>query len=944
MSGPDTDQNGPFFLHYVTDSTVAFSPACLTMDETLFSFELKHEEGQMPILEAEILNPGVGLLSAGRMQWVWHSWACAPVATSVAASSGNVLTFTSTPDGLKAGALVSDLTASGAIPSGTTVVSFTSTTVTLSAAVTGVGAGDVIRFVVPLFLGRMIGVPSGLRKQVIKIQFIARSPTYVRDRQAVGESLKIAPYYDPVFLDDAHRADVDAILEAWSSVLHIDRTTLAWSASDILIGEDGTATFSDSQILYDSVDPRIGEPPFTAVHVDMTLKWSQTQTGGCVNLGKWTFKSYSGSGFIADWPKAGSSIGGGWFVQLSDAIDTGGADNAPTATYSYHWQNQETKHLEGDTMSVSVNYTYPVFSGQYLSILVSEKLTSGAAGLVDASVDQQFIWVPEYSIIAYLYLQYKADRKRTEQITFTLQSDVQAALTDPTVPQDSEVLKLDSVSLSDPLLVPTAWTTLAGHAIALGQICLPNNPTTPGGTSFQICVVAGTAGSTEPTFSDTIGATTTDGTVTWASLGGSLPAATNDWQPSTAAVLGTLIAPQTPIWIYYSALLPPIVPFRSAGASVSEGTVIRTDNNLSYQVCTIGGTTGYQTVPAFSPVYGVTTNDGSVQWTSLGPTLPSGAIQMCVQAGVSALQLPPVFSNIAGTVVSDNTIRWVSLGAGGPSISIPAGGQVGNVPTRSYITSDRGAQSLQYAIMKARAHLRKKARCVEIDFEVPFALGAPLSCRMNAVIEDTEQLALFGGSASGKIISYAMSCNGDNGEAICKIRIGCAVGNGGTAYAVAPTDWYSVEGYVADGYWEAVGSTVLTAPSDVGYGPPLDSPNDDGLTFPLTADQVVLVNQLYGDPATQLAALQAAIPIIQRESILQQQGVPGLNEADSAMATQRAIAALGNVSVESVLAEAGNSVYLDLQLKPVTGSSFITSYTINTTLLQIPKQVDLAAA
>ena len=124
------------------------------------------------------------------------------------------------------------------------------------------------------------------------------------------EELKIAPYYDPVFLDESHRDDPDAILEAWSAAYHVDRTSLAWSASDILIGEDGTTTFDAATAFYDGVALQIGEPPFTAVRVDITAKWSQTQTGGSIALGPWSIETYSGASFLADWPKAGASIGG----------------------------------------------------------------------------------------------------------------------------------------------------------------------------------------------------------------------------------------------------------------------------------------------------------------------------------------------------------------------------------------------------------------------------------------------------------------------------------------------------------------------------------------------------------------------------------------------------------------------------------------------------------
>lgn len=67
-----------------------------------------------------------------------------------------------------------------------------------------------------------------------------------------------------------------------------------------------------------------------------------------------------------------------------------------------------------------------------------------------------------------------------------------------------------------------SWTITAtppggvkGTAVTLGQVIKRDS-----GTSYQICTIAGTAGSgAEPAFSDTAGTTTADNTVTWTSLG-----------------------------------------------------------------------------------------------------------------------------------------------------------------------------------------------------------------------------------------------------------------------------------------------------------------------------------------------------------------------------------------------------------------------------------------
>jgi hypothetical protein len=244
--------------------------------------------------------------------------------------------------------------------------------------------------------------------------------------------------------------------------------------------------------------------------------------------------------------------------------------------------------------------------------------------------------------------------------------------------------------------------------------------------------------------------------------------------------------------------------------------------------------------------------------------------------------------------------------------------------------------------MKTRAHLRKRSRCVEIGWEAPFSMGVGLSCRMNAtIVDETENPRIPGGSATGKITSYSLTGSGDTGTFLTKVKIGCAVGKGGTVSAVAGTGVYADPGVFAPGVQQMTGATVVISSSDVGYGPPLDNPNDDGLVFPLTAEQVISSQAVIGSIAAQEAAINAALPTIKAEAALQQRTAP--SDANAQVRLQQQMAAFGNVTVDSVLAQAGNSIYPDLQLNSLTGANFTTVYNVSTTKLQIPKQIDLGA-
>jgi hypothetical protein len=105
-----------------------------------------------------------------------------------------------------------------------------------------------------IYFGNLQGIPTDLFQEKVTLKFHSRAINFVALKQDAAEALKVAPYYDGIWLDDQHRDDPDSILEGWSALWHIDRKTLAITASDVLEGEDGTVTFTEDDAIYSSVE------------------------------------------------------------------------------------------------------------------------------------------------------------------------------------------------------------------------------------------------------------------------------------------------------------------------------------------------------------------------------------------------------------------------------------------------------------------------------------------------------------------------------------------------------------------------------------------------------------------------------------------------------------------------------------------------------------------
>jgi hypothetical protein len=856
----------------VDETETTFGPEHHRMDEYVFSARRILSEGEKPKLELVIENPRVGLLSSLRKQWCWFAW-----------------------------------------DNGTEIV--------------------------PLFFGRVVGMPNDVQADTISVTFISWSSDYVKQLQKVAEAMKIPPHYDPVFTDVSKRDDPMAIFESHSKLVCVDPVTLVVTASDILDAEDGNVDFTEDDHFYDSVHVSPGAVPKTSVYVDASVSWTQTARG-YVDMGNRVFNSYTGDGIISEWPRPMSQIAEGLSVFTSSAYDVLNTANIITSTISGSFQNKEKHHNDGDTLSFTWSYTVPQIHGSFISGVLTENNQTGfldpfavdgdgdpSPTNIPASNSSTTAYVPKWSVSTSLVLEYRAARQHTERLVFRLFADVQPTTLDPQVSDDSESLTISGADVGIPIIDLLNWTTVSETHVDVGTVIFPNDPQLPGGRTAQVCVVAGTTGAVEPDFSDVIGETTVDGTATWSSLGTATPTeSAADWSGVSNTPTGTMILPRRPLfttWYYFTAASR--AQFPPAGTSVSEGTIIQASNG-SFQVCTVAGTTG-KVEPAFSTTWNDTTTDETVTWKSLGMTLPSGnAFFIATTGGTTgpAHVIPP----FGTTVVNDGTVVWTPFGVG----EIPVGGTPGNVTASTFFCQDRGRISIEYLICRARVLLRYASRCVTTQFQCTYARGIELTLRKSATLHDYR---LPGGLVLGKITGTELIASG--GEFTCNVTIQSSVGYGAAVEEVEGDPLYVADGYVNVNYQLHDGVVIiLQTVSDVGYTPLLPVPDEDGIRFPLEKSMFVVSEEFMDNDQT--SAIYSGLSSMRSAANPNSLGFGGSLEEDAAK--QMALAVLQSNSVSEQLKRTPN--WYDLVLKPLNGNgSFNHVYHLKCTTLSIPAMIDL---
>ena len=317
---------------------------------------------------------------------------------------------------------------------------------------------------VPLFFGRLVAVPADLDEEAVKLEFIARPIDFEEQKEALAETLRVHPWWDPIWITEPERDNPDSILESRSEAWHIDRVTHLVTLSDMIEGEDGTIEIGEADIVAESLSMSYGQPPLRSVRIKAEVHWTQVGEGevDCTiplaeafdaagTDGEGRISSLTGDGLINDWPDENAEIGGGWTFGPFDITRLSGGSKTVECQYF---------DAPDDPDPIDAFFAQPII-----------------------------IKFPIWNFHSNFVLRYKAERSRSETLTFTLSADCQR-ITFESGDLTRETIALSSSSLMEEI-DPTGST--GTYLKPIRDLRRPNYfPTDRGRESLEylICLAA----------------------------------------------------------------------------------------------------------------------------------------------------------------------------------------------------------------------------------------------------------------------------------------------------------------------------------------------------------------------------------------------------------------------------------------------------------------------
>jgi hypothetical protein len=301
------------------------------------------------------------------------------------------------------------------------------------------GAGQSVP--VLMFVGRVIAVAQVDGSELVRITLTALPNDAAALLQSFSAGLKVAPYWDDLFVSPSRRDDPDEVLKARDAVYCWDKLTNTVSLSGLFVGNQSLNL--GQNFFYDSLQQELAETPLSAVEMTVVAEWAQ-QARGITDVtrrierafGGQKINSLTGQDLAARWPSAAKLINrqSGYQVdqaQLQEYVPPAGAASVyPTASVPVEVGVEE--------------YPYP-------------------AGVTKPAGNSRPLFVKRWWFNAKLVLSWHYRQKRREELLFRLNHAVQAV-----APSGGAVQKI-AVTMQELLLDTATPTWGAGYSYQLGD-------------------------------------------------------------------------------------------------------------------------------------------------------------------------------------------------------------------------------------------------------------------------------------------------------------------------------------------------------------------------------------------------------------------------------------------------------------------------------------------
>jgi hypothetical protein len=138
-------------------------------------------------------------------------------------------------------------------------------------------AGDRGRGVELMFRGRLLSIPEQIEGETLKIILIAEPTDSIKILTKFHQTLKIAPFWDPLFVQEERHDDALESLEARAALYCWSRTTKKVTLSDYFWGREKLTL--QGNFFRDSLKISRTATPLSSVEVTLTADWIQRYEG-----------------------------------------------------------------------------------------------------------------------------------------------------------------------------------------------------------------------------------------------------------------------------------------------------------------------------------------------------------------------------------------------------------------------------------------------------------------------------------------------------------------------------------------------------------------------------------------------------------------------------------------------------------------------------------------